>query len=73
MNNILQFLQTVSDPRATVMQMAQNIQNPMIRNMIDMANKGDEKGVRDCARNYYKENGRDFDTEINDISKYLKF
>lgn len=73
MNNLIQFLQTIKDPRSMVMQMSKNTNNPMIQNMIDMANRGDSKGVRDCANNFFKENGRDLDAELNDIQQFIKF
>lgn len=38
--------------------------NPMIKNLVEMANKGDTKGVENFARNFMKEQNRDFDKEI---------
>lgn len=47
-----------------VMNMLKNNNNPIFSNLIDMAEKGDTKGVENFARNYYKEHGKDFDKEI---------
>lgn len=44
-----------------------NTQNPIIGNLITMAEKGDTKGVEDFARNMFKERGRDFDKEFSDF------
>ena len=38
--------------------------NPMLANVIDMARKGDSKGVEEFARNVCKDRGIDFDTEF---------
>ena len=39
--------------------------NVMISNLMNMANKGDAKGVEQFARNYLKEKGMDFDKEFS--------
>lgn len=39
--------------------------NPMQQNLINMANKGDVKGVETFARNLLKEQGRNYDEEFN--------
>ena len=58
----------VGSPKEMVMQMiTQNNSNPIFKNLIDMANKGDTKGVEQFARNYMKEQGKDFDAEFNDF------
>ena len=36
-----------------------------MKNLIDMAEKGDNKGVENFARNIMKEKGMDFDKEFN--------
>ena len=50
-----------------VMNMLKNNSNPIFSNLIDMAEKGDSKGVETFARNMMKEQGRDFDKEMNDF------
>ena len=39
--------------------------NPMIANVIRMAQNGDTKGVEEFARNICKEKGIDFDKEFS--------
>lgn len=39
--------------------------NPIFNNLVEMAEKGDSKGVESFARNYYKEQGKDFDKEFS--------
>ena len=50
-----------------VLGILKNNSNPIFANLIDMAQKGDAKGVEDFARNMMKEQGRDFDKEMNDF------
>lgn len=45
--------------------------NPMQQNLINMANKGDVKGVETFARNLLKEKGYDFDKEFNKFTSQL--
>ena len=49
-----------------------NNSNPMFANLINMAEKGDTKGVEDFARNLLKEQGRDFDKEYAEFRKNFK-
>lgn len=49
-----------------------NNSNPMFANLINMAEKGDTKGVEDFARNLLKEQGRDFDKEYTEFRKNFK-
>lgn len=52
------------NPQQIVMQMLQNGagNNPAIKNMIDLAQRGDERGVENVARNLFKSRGMDFDS-----------
>ena len=49
-----------------------NINNPILNNVITMAQNGDTKGVEDFARNICKQKGLDFDTEFNKFKDTLK-
>ena len=49
-----------------------NINNPILNNVINMAQNGDTKGVEDFARNICKQKGLDFDTEFNKFKNTLK-
>lgn len=44
-------------------------QNPMIGNLIGMANKGNNQGIENFARNICKEKNIDFDKEF---AKFMK-
>lgn len=54
-------------PKGLVMNMAGN--NPIIKNLIEMADKGDKQGVETFARNVLKERGVDFDKEYETMKK----
>lgn len=45
--------------------------NPIFNSLIDMAEKGDSKGVEAFARNMLKERGLDFDKEMQNMRKVL--
>lgn len=49
-----------------------NINNPILNNVINMAQNGDTKGVEEFARNICKQRGLDFDTEFNKFKNILK-
>lgn len=72
--NPMQMLQSVItkglSPQKIVEQMARN--NPMMANLIKMANAGDTDGVEKVARNMFKEKGRDFDKEFSEFRSKFK-
>lgn len=49
-----------------------NVSNPMINNLIEMAQKGNSQSVEQFARNFCKENGKDFDKEFSNFMQQLK-
>ena len=75
MNNIQQMismLKQFKNPKEAVMNMVSNNSNPMIKNLVEMAQKGDSKGVEEFARNVFKEQGRDFDQEYSQFMNMFK-
>ena len=57
-------------PKGILSQM--NIQNPILGNVVSMAQNGNSKGVEDFARNICKQRGLDFDTEFNKFRNNFK-
>ncbi len=49
-----------------------NNPNPMIQNLVNMAEKGDSKGVENFARNICKEKGIDFDKSFPEFMQTFK-
>lgn len=75
MNNPIQLmnmLKGIKNPKDAVINMIKTNNNPMIKNLVEMAEKGDTTGVEKFARNILKEQGRDFDAEMNDFMKNFK-
>ena len=70
MNNPLQFmnmLRSIKNPKEVVINMIKSNNNPMLKNLVEMAEKGDTKGVENFARNFYAQQGKDFDQEFNNF------
>lgn len=65
--NMIKGMMGNMNPKNIVMNMLKNNTNPIFANLIEMANKGDTKGLEQFARNYMKEQGKDFDKEFNDF------
>lgn len=60
MNNPQQILQMV-------MNNSQMMQNPMVKNVFQMMQKNDSKGLEEMARNLYKEKGIDIEDAMQKI------
>ena len=74
MNNPLQFmsmLKSIKNPKEAVISMVKSNNNPMVKNLVEMAEKGNTEGVENFARNFLKEQGRDFDKEFSEFTKKL--
>lgn len=75
MNNAMQFismLKSIKNPKEVVINMVKSNNNPMIKNLVEMAEKGDTKGVQNFARNLYVQQGRDFDKEYSKFMEMMK-
>lgn len=69
MNNPINFIKNMlenANPQTIAMKMIGN-SNPVLGNLAQMAEKGDEKGIENFARNLFKEKGKDFDKEFSDF------
>lgn len=60
------------NPQQIVMNMIKNNSNPIIANLISMAQQGNTSGVENFARNYLKENGKDYDSEFSNFMNNFK-
>lgn len=65
--NMLKSMFGSMNPKEIVSKMISNNSNPIVGNLVNMANKGDTKGIEEFARNYMKEQGKDFDKEFNNF------
>ena len=74
--NPMQMLQVMKNPQQFLQQMMGNssvMKNPMARNAMQMAQKGDSKGIEQMARNLCKEKGIDFDKSFSDFKNQFHF
>jgi hypothetical protein len=75
MNNpmqIMNILRDIKNPKDAVINIIKSNNNPMVKNLVEMAEKGDSKGVETFARNLYAQQGRDFDKEFNEFMNNFK-
>lgn len=72
MNNPMQLINMLKNPKEAVINIVKSNNNPMIKNLVEMAEKGDNQGIENFARNIMKEQGRDFDAEMNEFMKNFK-
>ena len=75
MNNPMQFmnmLKSIKNPKEAVINMIKSNNNPMVKNLVEMAEKGNSKGVEEFARNLYAQQGRDFDKEFGEFMNNFK-
>ena len=69
---ILQFIKASGNPQKFMLNMLQQQNNnPIMANLMQMAQANDEKGIENFARNLMKEQGLDFDKEFNTFKKNL--
>lgn len=59
------FMVKGGNPQELVQRAMGNNSNPMINNLLSMAQSGNQKGIEQFARNYCKERNMDFDKEFN--------
>ena len=66
MNNPMQLMQLMKNPQA-ILQQAMQSGNPIIKNAIEMYQRGDKDGINQLAQNLCKERGTSYDEMINQI------
>lgn len=74
MINPMQLIQAMRNPQAFMNQIIGNQQmmnNPMIKNTVNMAQKGDMKGIEQMARNLCKEKGLNADEIFNQFKSKM--
>lgn len=70
MNNPIQFmnmLKGIKNPKEAVINMIKSNNNPMLKNLIEMAEKGQNDKIEEFARNLFREQNKDFDQEFNNF------
>ena len=75
MNNPMQFmnmLKGIKSPKDAVINVIKTNNNPMVKNLVEMAEKGQNDKIEEFARNLFKEQNRDFDQEFGEFMKNFK-
>lgn len=70
--NPIEMLKSITNPKQFVMNNLGVNNNPMVGNLIKMAQNGDTQGVENFARNMFKEQGKDFDKEFANFMSNFK-
>ena len=68
--NPFQMLEAMKNPQAFIQQMMNNsqvVQNPIVKNAMEMYQKGDTQGLQAMAENLAKERG----TTVNDMKSQI--
>ena len=74
MMNPLNFVRIMRNPQGFFNALAQNqqaMQNPMVKNAVEMVQKHDGKGLEKMARNMYKNAGIDIDEKMGELKKQM--
>lgn len=69
MNNPLEIFKMIKNPEQYVRNLAKEQNNPMLNNLIKMAEQNNKGGVENFAKNLFQQKGIDFD---KDIMSFLK-
>lgn len=54
-------------PKQMVMNLMKNNNNPMLSQLVNMANNGNINNIENMARQLFQQNGRSFDNEFNNF------
>lgn len=69
---MLKIMKGKMNPQQIAMNLIGTNTNPMLQNLVQMAQNGDTKGVEQFARNMFKEQGKDFDKEFSNFMTNFK-
>ena len=70
--NMLKGMMGNMNPKNMAMNMLKNNTNPIFNNLMQMMEKGDDKGIEQFARNICKEKNIDFDKQFGDFMNNFK-
>lgn len=69
--NPFEMLKQIKNPQEFVMNYLKENSNPMLSNLVDMAQKGDKQSLENTAMNILKQQGAN-DKDIQSIMNFLK-
>lgn len=70
--NMIKGMMGNMNPKNIAINMLKNNTNPIFNNLMQMMEKGDDKGIEQFARNMCKEKGIDFDKQFNEFMSNFK-
>lgn len=70
--NFLKSMMGINNPKDIAINMLKNNPNPIFNNLMQMMEKGDDKGIEQFARNVCKEKNIDFDKQFGDFMNNFK-
>ena len=70
--NMLKGMMGNMNPKNMAMNMLKNNTNPIFNNLMQMMEKGDDKGIEQFARNVCKEKNIDFDKQFGEFMNNFK-
>lgn len=70
--NPIEMIKNIKSPQEFLKNFVNNNSNPMLGQLLKMAQNGNSKEIEAFARNVFKEKGRDFDKEFSDFIKQVK-
>ena len=70
--NMIKGMMGIGNPKDMVMKMLKNNTNPIFNNLMQMMEKGDDKGIEQFARNICKEKNIDFDKQFGEFMNNFK-
>lgn len=65
MNNPIDMLKVIKNPREFVLKQVGVNNNPVLKNLIEMAERGDKDNLQIFLKNMLKEQGKDYDEIIS--------
>lgn len=69
---IIQMIKSGKNPQQVLMNIMKSNRNPMLQNVMQMAQNGDFKGIESIARNMCREKGIDADSVFKQFQGMLK-
>ena len=70
--NMIKNMVGINNPKDMAMKMLKNNTNPIFNNLMQMMEKGDDKGIEQFARNVCKEKNIDFDKQFGEFMNNFK-
>lgn len=70
---MLSLIKSKNPQQMTMNLLQQQENNPIAQNLLQLAQKGDTKGIEQVAKNIAKERGLDFDKEFNNFKQMFGF